>query len=59
MLKAQSRQITEAELATQVEAMLETAEPDGSFRNTTECAALLLFAGAVLLAPPSPKPKKS
>lgn len=48
---------TEA-LTEDVEALLNPAEPDGVFRDSSECAALLIFAGAVLLSPPTPRPKK-
>lgn len=41
-----------------VEALLNPVEPDGVFRDSSECAALLLVAGALLLSPPTPRPKK-
>lgn len=48
---------TEA-LTEDVEALLNPAEPDGVFRDSSECAALLLIGGALLLSPPTPRPKK-
>lgn len=48
---------TEA-LTEDVEALLNPAEPDGVFRDSSECAALLLVAAAALLSPPAPRPKK-
>ncbi|GAB3644318.1 hypothetical protein [Streptomyces sparsus] len=45
-------------LETDVEAALNPAEADGTFRDSRECAALLLIAGAALLSPPTPRPKK-
>jgi 3-oxoacyl-[acyl-carrier-protein] synthase III len=59
MLKTPATQTLAPELATEVEALLDTAEPEGAFDNSAECAALLLLAGALLLSPPEPKPKKS
>ncbi|WP_037677433.1 hypothetical protein [Streptomyces griseus] len=43
-----------------IEAALDPAEPDGVYRDSRECAALAIIAGggAVLLAPPTPRPKK-
>ncbi|WP_269857028.1 hypothetical protein [Streptomyces sp. RPT161] len=57
-MNATDTQIVEAELAGQVEALLDAAEPEASFRNSVECAALGLLLGAALLSPPTPKPKK-
>ncbi|MBB0243802.1 hypothetical protein FNQ90_06700 [Streptomyces alkaliphilus] len=45
-------------LETDVEAALNPTEADGVFRDSRECAALLLLAGALLLSPPTPRPKK-
>ncbi|AJE81390.1 MULTISPECIES: hypothetical protein [Streptomyces] len=47
------------ELTEDVEALLNPAEADGEFHDSAECAALLLVAGALLLSPPTPRPKKS
>lgn len=43
-----------------IEAALDPAEPEGAFRDSRECAALAIVAGggAVLLSPPTPRPKK-
>ncbi|MFD0307774.1 hypothetical protein [Streptomyces sp. NPDC059517] len=43
-----------------IEAALDPTEADGTFRDSRECAALALAAGqgAVLLSPPTPRPKK-
>ncbi|MEU0660222.1 hypothetical protein [Streptomyces lavendulocolor] len=45
---------------TDIEAALDPGEAQGFYRDTRECAALALQAGAgqVLLAPPAPRPKK-
>ncbi|MFF2655395.1 hypothetical protein [Streptomyces sp. NPDC058045] len=45
---------------TDVEAALDPAEADGTFRDSRECAALALVGGqgALLLSPPTPRPKK-
>ncbi|PWI42896.1 hypothetical protein [Streptomyces sp. ICBB 8177] len=45
---------------TDLEAALNPAEAEGTFRDTRECAALALAGGAgqVLLSPPTPRPKK-
>lgn len=50
-----------ADLALQVEGMVDTPEPDGVHHDSAECAALLLAGGvgAALLSPPTPRPKKS
>ncbi|MFJ8648654.1 hypothetical protein ACIRNI_21350 [Streptomyces sp. NPDC093546] len=43
-----------------IESALNPAEAEGFYRDTRECAALAVQAGAgqVLLAPPTPRPKK-
>ncbi|GAA4686910.1 hypothetical protein GCM10023347_47980 [Streptomyces chumphonensis] len=51
-------QATREALAQDVDAALNATEADGTFRDTSECAGLLLLAGAVLLSPPAPRPKK-
>ncbi|MCF6523357.1 hypothetical protein [Streptomyces sp. JJ36] len=50
--------LTAEELAGDVDALLNPAEPDGVFRDSRECASLLLAKGAALLSPPTPRPKK-
>jgi hypothetical protein len=45
-------------LTDEVEALLNAPEPGGVFRDSSECAGLLLVAGAALLSPPTPRPKK-
>jgi tellurite resistance protein len=59
MFSADPRTRDVKSLESEVEAALNPAEADGEFRDSRECAALLLIAGALLLSPPSPKPKKS
>jgi hypothetical protein len=51
-------QIVAADLADEVEALLDAVEPEATFRNSIECSSLGLLAGAALLSPPTPKPKK-
>ncbi|MBY8883514.1 hypothetical protein K7472_01465 [Streptomyces sp. PTM05] len=43
-----------------LEAALNPAEAEGTFRDTRECAALALIGGqgALLLSPPTPRPTK-
>ncbi|MFF8831113.1 hypothetical protein [Streptomyces sp. NPDC015131] len=45
---------------TDIEAALDPGELQGFYRDTRECAALALQAGGgqLLLAPPTPRPKK-
>ncbi|NGO72378.1 hypothetical protein [Streptomyces boncukensis] len=45
-------------LETDVDAALNPAEADGIFRDSRECAGLLLVVGGLLLSPPAPRPKK-
>jgi hypothetical protein len=45
-------------LTEDVEALLEPAEPEGVFRDSSECLALLVLEGGLLLSPPTPRPKK-
>lgn len=49
------------DLDTDVEAALNPCEIEGTFRDSRECASLALIAGggALLLSPPTPRPKKS
>ncbi|WP_329033334.1 hypothetical protein OIE71_12565 [Streptomyces sp. NBC_01725] len=43
-----------------IDAVLNPSEAEGTYRDSRECAALALAAGsgAVLLSPPTPRPKK-
>ncbi|WP_037077227.1 hypothetical protein [Pseudonocardia spinosispora] len=41
-----------------IEAALDPVEVDGVYRDTIRCAPLASMAGAVLLSPPAPRPKK-
>jgi hypothetical protein len=45
-------------LVGEVESLLNPAEAEGVFRDGAECLVLLLFTGAFLLAPPTPRPKR-
>ncbi|MCS0638415.1 hypothetical protein NX801_22715 [Streptomyces sp. LP05-1] len=47
-------------LDTEIESALNPIEVDGFYRDTRECAALALLGGGgkLLLAPPTPRPKK-
>lgn len=45
-------------LVPDVEAALNPVEADGVYRDSRQSALLLLAAGAVLLSPPTPRPKK-
>ncbi|WP_328317877.1 hypothetical protein [Streptomyces sp. NBC_00388] len=44
-----------------VEAALNPGEAEGVFRDSRECASLALIggSGALLLSPPTPRPKKA
>ncbi|MGC5346791.1 hypothetical protein ACPXCE_04425 [Streptomyces sp. DT24] len=44
-----------------IEAALNPGEAEGFYRDSRECAFLALFAGggALLLSPPTPRPKKA
>ncbi|MET7640601.1 hypothetical protein [Streptomyces sp. NPDC005438] len=48
------------DLDTELESVLNPGEVEGFYRDTRECAALALAGGqgAVLLSPPTPRPKK-
>lgn len=59
MFSADSRTQDLQSLETDIEAALNPAEAEGTFRDSRECAALLLIGGALLLSPPTPRPKKS
>ncbi|MEV8404979.1 hypothetical protein AB0R12_03965 [Streptomyces niveus] len=43
-----------------MDAVLSPSEAEGTYRDSRECAALLLIGGAggLLLSPPTPRPKK-
>ncbi|MBB1243934.1 hypothetical protein GL263_10250 [Streptomyces durbertensis] len=56
-LKPETRDLQKS-LEEDVEAALNPGEAQGYYRDTRECAALLLIAGAALLSPPAPRPKK-
>ncbi len=47
-----------AALTAEVEGLLDSAEPEGFFRDTRECSAVLLIAGSMKSSPPTPRPKK-
>lgn len=47
----------EAALAAEVEGLLDTAEPEGIYRDSRECVGALLLAGLLLLSPPTSRPK--
>lgn len=45
-------------LAIEVESLVDSPEPDGIYHDTRECAGALLALGLLLIAPPTPRPKK-
>lgn len=45
-------------LAVEVEGILDSPEQEGVYRDSRECAGILLVVGGLLLAPPTPRPKK-
>ena len=47
-----------AVLAAEVEGLLDSAEPEGIYRDTRECHGGLLLLGLLLISPPTPRPKK-
>lgn len=51
-------QVETAGLAAEVEGLLDSAEPEGIYRDTRECHGGLLLLGLLLLSPPPPRPKK-
>ncbi|MFE0193299.1 hypothetical protein [Streptomyces sp. NPDC059008] len=57
MVTDRTAPVETATLAAEVEGLLEPTESDGVFRDTRECAAALLLLGALLLSPPTPRPK--
>ncbi|MGX1883201.1 hypothetical protein [Streptomyces sp. NPDC055287] len=44
-------------LTTEVESLLDPAEPQGVFHDTRECEGKLLLAALLLISPPTPRPK--
>ncbi|QKW07204.1 hypothetical protein HUT18_13150 [Streptomyces sp. NA04227] len=44
-------------LGTEVEEMLNTSEAEGTFRDSRECAGVVLLAALLLASPPTPRPK--
>nr|WP_229375669.1 hypothetical protein [Streptomyces spirodelae] len=44
-------------LAAEVEGLMNAPEPDGTFRDSRECAGAVLLLGLLLAAPPTPRPK--
>jgi hypothetical protein len=46
-------------LAAEIEGLVESAEPEGIYRDTRECGGALLLAALLLLSPPSPRPTKT
>ncbi|MEV4996254.1 hypothetical protein ACFVTT_07870 [Streptomyces niveus] len=57
--KTNAREITR-DLDIDMDAVLSPSEAEGTYRDSRECAALLLIGGAggLLLSPPTPRPKK-
>ncbi|SEG77054.1 hypothetical protein SAMN05216223_110166 [Actinacidiphila yanglinensis] len=54
-----SAPVETAALAAEVEGLLDSAEPEGIYRDTRECGAGLLLLGALLISPPTPRPPKT
>ncbi|EST24360.1 hypothetical protein [Streptomyces niveus] len=54
-----AREITR-DLDVDIDAFLSPSEAEGTYRDSRECAALALAGGtgAILLSPPTPRPKK-
>jgi|GEM_PF-2352292 hypothetical protein len=48
-----------AALAAEVEGLVDSAEPEGIYRDTRECHGGLLLAGLLLISPPTPRPVKT
>ncbi|WUH92012.1 hypothetical protein OG900_19110 [Streptomyces sp. NBC_00433] len=46
-------------LAAEVEGLLDSAEPEGIYRDTRECGGGLLLAGLLLISPPTPRAPKT
>ncbi|MFD3521406.1 hypothetical protein [Streptomyces sp. NPDC058653] len=49
------------DLDVDMDAVLSPSEAEGTYRDSRECAQLALLAGggALLLSPPTPRPKKA
>lgn len=52
-------QVETAALAAQVEGLLDSAEPEGIYRDTRECRGGLLLLGLLLISPPTPRAPKT
>ncbi|MET4923369.1 hypothetical protein P3L51_13560 [Streptomyces sp. PSRA5] len=54
-----ARDVTK-DLDVDIDAVLSPSEAEGTYRDSRECAALVLIAGtgAILLSPPTPRPTK-
>jgi hypothetical protein len=48
-----------AALAAEVEGLLDSAEPEGIYRDTRECGAGFLLLGLLLGSPPTPRAPKT
>jgi hypothetical protein len=57
MVTDRTTSVDTAALATEVEGLLDSTEPDGVFTDTRECGAGLLLAALLLISPPTPRPK--
>ncbi|MFF7198902.1 hypothetical protein ACFZAM_34990 [Streptomyces sp. NPDC008079] len=51
--------VESAVLAAEVEGLLDSAEPEGIYRDTRECGGGLLLVGLLLISPPTPRPTKT
>ncbi|WP_037909027.1 hypothetical protein [Actinacidiphila yeochonensis] len=51
--------IETAALAAEVEGLVDSAEPEGIYRDTRECFGGLLLLGLLLISPPTPRPTKT
>jgi hypothetical protein len=51
-------EVTGLEGVVDLEEALDPAEPEGVYRDSRQCAALLVASGKGLLSPPTPRPKK-
>lgn len=52
-------QVETAALAAEVEGLLDSAEPEGIYRDTRECKGAALLAALLLISPPTPRPAKT
>lgn len=46
-------------LANEVEGLLDSAEPEGIYRDTRECSGGLVLLGLLLISPLTPRPTKT